>query len=164
MKLAVFNHTSGSQNNISKLLVTNQLTFDRLASSVRLLFWQTDKSDSQSAPAYSTPELDIRNKRIYHSSKEVTIRQPTQLRFLAFVLSCFAIGAFVYLRLSVSTSTYTIPGRFQSTTHLPTQDIPVIPREEAMQSVKIVEAVSKQTGTVIFLHVSEVLNLCTKSG
>jgi hypothetical protein len=87
---------------------------------------------------------------------DLKIRQLTRLPLHLAVLACLALfGLLFHFRSPLQASVYGSRKVLNSKATY----IPIIPNDSAMQSVKIVEAVTKQTGTVIFLHVSAVVLL-----
>ena len=81
-----------------------------------------------------------------------TIRQFAQIRYLLASISLVACALFYIFRRPLQNTFFDPFVALQN--RPPSPYTPVTADTPAMQSVKIVEAVTKQTGTVIFLHVS----------
>jgi hypothetical protein len=104
--------------------------------------------ESFGANVYISPPHTSPAHRLFHAA---IIRQLAHFRSLL-AITCLVVCTLLYIFRQPLQQIYLNPLEAQPTGKaLPYT--PIIPDSTAMQSVKIVEAVTKQTGTVIFLHV-----------
>jgi hypothetical protein len=108
----------------------------------------TSRGNRLGANVYISPPHTSPAHRLFHAA---IIRQLAHFRSLL-AITCLVVCTLLYIFRQPLQQIYLNPLEAQPTGKaLPYT--PIIPDPSAMQSVKIVEAVTKQTGTVIFLHV-----------